>query len=638
MLRAERLLRWKILREYLFPGPLPMTIPDMLKLACSRYHTNVAYRMKEGTDFRTLTYGELQRQATAFGAGLITMGLRQGDRVAVVCENCFEWVIGYYGQCMAGAVGVPVYAELKGREIEEMIRWAEARFVIASDRVLSKIKSDIPGVVTVIGVGGDFRARGRAESSFLQRGQAKFVPFREVAAAATEESYRALAATRVDPDDLASIVFTSGTTGGTKGVMLTHRNIMSDVHQLDRALMPDISERDRMLIVLPLHHVFPFTFAVAGLLPLGAEATFENDLLRLRERLNDVRPTGLLGVPALFEAMYRAIETRVEAEGQKRRFEIGLRIVTKVKDLTGVNIGRIVFRRLHKQLGGELRALMCGGAPLRADLALKYFRLGIPIMQGWGLSEAAPVAAVQRWCPFRFQFTKYYEKRVGTVGSPLADVEVRLVDVPEKGIFVRLRGEGELVVRGPNISRGYWKAPEETSRAMEGGWFRTGDLGRIDKENNIWITGRTKYVIVLDSGEKVVPDELEDRLASSPLIEDICVVPRRVRNKTMVGAIIYPSLEGVVGRCQAENIPLIESNVRRLVESELNKFGADMAPFKRVNEILLSSFPLPRTATRNIARGRIKDSYSFDLKRWHRVAAAGLVAVGESIAAGPGGT
>ncbi|MGA2286148.1 MAG: AMP-binding protein [Dehalococcoidia bacterium] len=615
-----------------------MTIPDMLKLACSRYRyrSNVAYRMKEGTDFRTLTYGDMERQAAAFGAGLIAMGLRQGDRVAIVCENCFEWVIGYYGQCMAGAVGVPVHAELKGREIEEMIRWAEARFVIASARVLSKIKGDIPGVETVIGVGGDLRVPGRAGNSFLQRGRANSVPFHEVAAAATQKSYRALAATRVEPDDLASIVFTSGTTGGTKGVMLTHRNIVSNVHQRDRHGL-DASERDRLLVVLPLHHVFPFTFAVVGLLTVGAAATFENDLLRLRERLNDVRPTALLGVPALFEAMYRAIETRIEAEGQKRRFKIGLRIVTRAKDLTGVNIGRIVFRRIHKQLGGELRVLICGGAPLSADLALKYFHLGIPIMQGWGLSETAPVAAMQRLCPRRFQFTKYYEKRVGSVGSALPDVEIRVVDVPEKGIFVRLHGEGELVVRGPNVSRGYWKAPEETSRAMKSGWFHTGDLGRIDKENNVWITGRAKYVIVLDSGEKVVPDELEDRLASSPLIEDICVVPRRVRNKTMVGAIIYPSLEGVVGRCQAENIPLIESNVRRLVESELNKFGADMAPFKRVNEILLSSFPLPRTDTRNIARCRIKDSYSFDLKRWRRAAADAQVAAGESIPAGPGG-
>jgi long-chain acyl-CoA synthetase len=327
--------------------------------------------------------------------------------------------------------------------------------------------------------------------------------------------------------------------------------------------------------------------------------------------------------------MYRAIEARAEAEGRKKQFEANLRIAKRVKDSTRVNIGRQLFAPIHRQLGGKLRFMFCGGAALNPDVALKYLRLGLPVIQGWGLTEAAPVAAAQRWSPYKFRFTNYYEERLGTVGEPLPEVEVKLIDVPEKEIYVHLHGEGELVLRGPNISPGYWKAPDETREARVGEWLRTGDLGRIDEEGSIWITGRSKYVIVLESGEKVVPDELEERLSESPLIEDICVVPRQIRNKTMVGAIIYPSFGAVSERCQAENAPLSEDTVRTLVGSELEKFGADMAPYKRISEIVLTDTPLPKTALRKVARGRMTDSHSFDLKRWERTSRAALGAAEE---------
>ena len=593
---------------------VPMTIRDALEESCKRYPSKVAYRMKVGGEHRALTFGELKQHATDFAAGLIAMGMCQGDRVAIICENGFEWVIGYYGQSIAGGVGVPLYTELRGREIEQMVRRAEARFVIASARILSRLRGDIGGVARIIVVGSGMDAACGAASPFLWQDRSDLIPFYKVAAAATEQSRRSLAATRIDANDLASIMFTSGTTGGMKGVMLTHGNFMSNVDQVLRAL--PLGKQDRLLLVLPLHHAFPFTIALVGVVAVGAQAAFENDLLRVREAFAEVRPTGFIGVPAIFDLMYRAIEARVEAEGRRKRFEAGLRLVKRVKDTTGVNIGRNVFGQIHRRLGGKLRFMVCGGAALHPDVALKYFRLGLPLLQGWGLTEAAPVAAIQYWSPYRFRFTNYYEERVGTVGKPLPDVDVRVIDVPEKEIYVHLHGEGEIVLRGPNISSGYWKAPDETHEARVGEWFRTGDLGRTDREGNIWITGRAKYVIVLESGEKVVPDEVEDRLSESPLIEDICVVPRQAHNKTVVGAIIYPSFGALSQRCHTDNLSLSERRVRALVAAELERLGAEMAPFKRVSEIVLTDTPLPKTILGKVARGRLKDSYSFDVKRW----------------------
>ena len=199
-------------------------------------------------------------------------------------------------------------------------------------------------------------------------------------------------------------------------------------------------------------------------------------------------------------------------------------------------------------------------------------------------------------------------------------VEVERLGGPEKGSSVHHHGEGELGVRDPNIFAGYWTAPEETSAAKVGDWFRTGDLGRIDDEGNIWITGRSKYVIVLDSGEKVMPDELEERFNTSELIEDVCVVGRHNRNKTQVGAIIWPSVAGVQARLKERDEPLSEASVRKLVQEELDTFARKLAPHKRVTELILTDTPLPKTALLKIARGQIQESYSFDLKRWEEQA------------------
>jgi long-chain acyl-CoA synthetase len=378
-------------------------------------------------------------------------------------------------------------------------------------------------------------------------------------------------------------------------------------------------EKDRFVLVLPLHHAFPFLLLLAST-TVGGELTFENDLLRVRDRLIETKPTLFLGVPALFDQMYRTIVRRAESEGRLEMFQRGLRAVDTIKRRTGVNLGRFLFREVHQQLGGHLRFALSGGAALNPEVARSFYRLGLPVLQGWGLTEAGPAVTFQRWLPRRFFFSNYYEERAGSVGEPLEGVEVQLIDVPEKEIYVHLHGEGELVVRGPNVFAGYWEAPEETSAAKAGEWLRTGDLGRIDEEGNIWITGRSKYVIVLDSGEKVVPDELEERFSESDLLEDVCVVARRNRNKTQVGAIIYPNLAEAKRRIEERGEPVTEDSVRRAVQAEIDAFARELAPYKRVSELLLTDTPLPKTPLLKVARGRMQESYSFDVNRWEETA------------------
>jgi long-chain acyl-CoA synthetase len=244
--------------------------------------------------------------------------------------------------------------------------------------------------------------------------------------------------------------------------------------------------------------------------------------------------------------------------------------------------------------------MVSGGAALNPSVARDFARLGVPILQGWGLTEAAPVLAVQRWQPRKFYMSNYYEEHMGTVGQPLDGVEVALIDVPEKELYVHLHGEGELVARGDNITPGYWKSQEATAVQKVGEWLRTGDVGCIDPEGNIWITGRSKFVIVLDSG----------------VIEDIVVAAHKARGKTLARAIVYPNRELVLGRLQGR--PATEDAVREIIAAEFEANQRDVATFKRTSDFVLTDTPLPKTVLRKVARGLIADAYTFNPERWER--------------------
>jgi len=587
----------------------PSTIPELVEESARRFGAKVAYQMKVGSGYQRLTFSELAQRSREFGAGLLATGMRKGDAVAIIAENGLDWIIGYYGLSMAGGVGVPLYSELKGPEIKDLVARSDARFVIASSAVLGRLPDRLPGVEAVIVAGEE--ARGGVASP-----AGTTVGLDAVAAAVTDESRRMLQSAQVSNGDLASIVFTSGTMGGAKGVMLTHGNFTADVESVRRGL--PIGSSDRMLTVLPFHHALPFTVGLLTFTSLGVETTLENDLARLRDRMQEIKPTLFGGVPALFKLMYRTITRQLEAEGRLGQFQRAVQIVDRVKRATGLNIGPLVFRPLHRRLGGHLRFIVSGGAALDQEIARDYLRLGLPIVQGWGLTETAPVVSVQRWNAAKFLFTRHYEKRAGSVGPPLPGVEVAVLDDAGGSPRISFHGEGELLVRGPNVFLGYYKEPDLTREAKVGDWFRTGDLGRIDSERNVWITGRVKSVIVLESGKKVIPDRIEDLVTPDPLIESICVVPLRVGRKTFVSAIIHPDFNETNEACREKGLPLNEDCIRTVLKERLSQLDARLDLHERISELMVSDTPLPQTPLGKVARGRVEIPHSFDLERWER--------------------
>ena len=597
------------------PDGAPLTFPQMLEDNRRIWGDSIQLQQKARGQWERLSYIDVYKRSYDLAAGLVALGVQPGDRVALTAENSIDWACSYYAIVVAGAVAVPVYYDLTKAEIAAMVDHSGATFAILSAKAMAKLDGALAQVKSIIVISGVGVSHDATPSDLLRESQCELLAIEDLPGRATRESRQKLAATVVQPDDVASIVFTSGTAGGMKGVTLTHRNFMANMRSI-RGSIP-FTDRDRLVMVLPMHHAFPFVVGLVVGAAVGAELTFENDLRRIRDRMAEVKPTLFLGVPALFELMYRNIVHGIEAQGRLENFERGLRIVEATKQRTGINIGRIVFRELHKRLGGSLRFMVSGGAALNPQVALKFARLGVPIIQGWGMTEASPVLSVQRWSPRKFYMSNYYEEHFGTVGPALDGVEVGLIDVPEKELYVHLHGEGELVARGENVTPGYWSSDDATAAMKVGDWLRTGDVGHIDDEGNIWITGRSKFVIVLDSGEKVHPDEIEEKLERSPAIEDVAVIGRKVRGKTQAWAVVYPNRDEVLARLGRRRNG--ETRCAAIVGAEIDANTADVATYKRPTDFMLTDIPLPRTVPlRKIARGQIADSYTFDPKNWER--------------------
>jgi long-chain acyl-CoA synthetase len=577
------------------------TIPEALAEAAHRFGGSLAYA--EGR--RRPTWSEIAVAVERAAAGLADLGLQKGDRVAICAENSIEWIVAYHAIARAGGIAVLVYYDLEAAEIERQVCRPECRFLIASPDVVAKMQGGVPGVEHVLAIGVEGETAGETRR------------FADVRSGPDDRTGPQLDSRAPAADDTAVITYTSGTTGGAKGVMLSHRNLLANAMASIEAL--ELTEKDSSLLVLPMHHAMPFIAAV--LLPplIGAHFVIENDLRRIRDRLQEHRPTVFFGVPALYELMHRNVLARAEAEGRLETLKRIQSWLGRVKRLTGANLAPLAFRTVHKALGGRLRFLISGGAALNPRTYFDFAALGLPLLQGWGMAEASPVIAVQRWSPRRFRYTNYYEKHAGSVGQALPGVEVRLVDVPEKGISVAESGEGEVLVRGPNVFQGYWQAEDTTADALQDGWLHTGDLGRIDADGIIYLTGRSKYIIVLDSGEKVHPDELEETLAQDDLLADCCVLGRASaerQGRTQVTAVIYPDVEVAERRVGESGDALDEASVRSMVERGVDAANRRLAGYKRIARVELSDAPLPKTALRKVARGHVATSHEFDYDVW----------------------
>jgi long-chain acyl-CoA synthetase len=531
---------------------------DLIDRAADRYGSSVALIARTASGTRTsITYRELRDRAHRAGILLNQRGIKPGDRVLLISENSPEWVLAYFAILFAGAVAVPLDHLISADELAPICKIAEPRGALLSTEVAARLGKGV----------------GEAAGGIIEMDMAElsrpFILGRKT--------------TPPPPPDrktLASIVFTSGTTGAPKGVMLTHGNFGSEVGMIGRVYA--LSDEDTLLSLLPLHHTFEFTCGM--LLPLASGASIayplkfdSSDLSRI---MADIRPTALIGVPALWEAVHRRIMDEVEDRGPFFAAAFGQlrKLNRRLDNESGINAGSVLFRQAHQALGGRLRLAVSGGSALPRRVAEFFNDIGIRLLEGYGLTEAAPVLSAAH---------PDEPLSVGSVGQPLKGIEVRL-DGEAGGI-------GEIVAKGPNVMAGYYRNQAATDEVLRDGWLRTGDLGRFDHEGMLYIVGRAKEVIVDSGGNNIYIDELEEAYGHSPYLKELAVVGLTVGQGEQVAALAVPAFS------RGESRRAVEDSLR----ADFDKIAAGLSPHKRIRILRFTDTELPRTRTRKIKRNEV---------------------------------
>jgi len=546
------------------------TLIDLLDEAAERHDHAVGLQRLEKEGLSRTTYREWQASSRAVAARLALIGVRPGDRVLLSGKNHPAWPIAYFGILRAGAVAVPVDPDLDGSAMANVARAAGAS-VALWDEAASK-----NGELAVR------RALPMLSGFDLQL-------FAETPSAA-EEAVLVMPAHDVQPTDLASIIYTSGTTGDPKGVMLTHGNFTS----LIAALAPifPLTERDRVLSVLPLHHTFEFTCGLLLPLSRGARILYLDELTseKLSEGLTKGRVTAMVGVPALWQMLERRVHQRVRDQGKvvEKAFDLALDLNRSLGQTAGVNLGRLFFGDIHDALGGGPRYLISGGAALPKGTAEFFQGIGLPLAEGYGLTEASPVLTVAK---------ASIKAKPGNVGKAIPNVEIKIDKPDDKGV-------GEVLARGPNVMQGYANNEAATSQVLEDGWLRTGDLGKIDKKNRLTIVGRQKDVIVATNGENVYPDDVETLLGKVPNILELAIVGvPDGQGGERVGCLAVPDRP-------AGDALATETTVARALRHE-RSMRALRDAFQKLSKgsqpsvVHLYDADLPRTATRKVKRNEV---------------------------------
>ena len=591
------------LEKWVFPGleeetqrrtviPAHRDLLEMLEASVHAWRHRVAFRMVSDEREERLTYSEVHRYAGRVGSFLLKEGVKAGDRVMLVSENRPEWPTCYFGILRAGATVVPVDPALSEAELVNIARRAEARVCLISEQAAE----DCPGLVRALeAVGQTTRLFSLAEAMTGDPAWPDRIgPVRRTAS----------------PDDVASLIFTSGTTGTPKGVMLTHRNFSSLIAKLAGAF--DIGVGHGVASVLPLHHTFEFAAGFLTPFSRGAEITYIDELTS--DRLADVfetgRVTAMIGVPALWQLLHRKVTQEMASRPPvvEQALKALMSAHGELRNRSNVNLGKLLFYPVHRKFGGRIKFLVSGGSALPDDVHKAFHQMGFNIVEGYGLTEASPVLTVSE--------TRANKRQAGTVGKALPGIEIRILDPDNEGI-------GEVIARGPSIMAGYFGDREATEAVVKDGWLYTGDLGRLDAEGQLYLVGRKKDVIIDANGKNVYPDELEDLYAPHAHIKELSIV----------GMPEDGGGEKVACLCVPDYKDRPREEVRRELEEHFRKVGAELPFYRRVKVLRFWDGDLPRTSSRKVKRKQVVE----ELKKLEKLAQSGEKVRERVQASGSGG-
>ena len=541
---------------------------DLFDTSVKRFPTRVAMKIERGGKKEQYTFEDVKELTYRAAGFLAHNGIKQNDRVILFSNNMPEWGISYFGILKTGATAIPIDPASSIDEIIAFAKAGEASAIMISPKLADE-NSDLAE---------------RLKAVNLSLNIFTFDEVFEIQDEMEEARRNALLPNKILSGSVASLIFTSGTTGTPKAVMLSHKNFVNMNSMLSSVLDMDIT--DGVLSVLPMHHTFEFSAGFLTPFSNGTQITYLDELSaeELSRAIENNHVTGMVGVPALWEMLHRRIKTRLRERGDwfADLADNVIEFNAWVRDNTPFNLGPIVFFPIHSGMGGRMRYLISGGSALSEKVQKDLHGLGFTVLEGYGLTESSPVLTV----------TRPENKLIrGSVGKPLPGIEVKIQSPDENGV-------GEVFARGQNVMLGYYNNEEATEAVLQDRWLKTGDLGKLDEDGNLYIVGRSKDVIIDSNGKNIYPDEIEDLYGKSKYIKEMSVVGLPDDDGgEKIAALVVPDYEF--------DIALSRSETNKKVEEHFREVSGGSAFFKRVKILQLTPFELPRTATRKVKRPEV---------------------------------
>ena len=537
---------------------------EMIERSAQIYKTRTAFKLKnKDGEIYSKTYEEVKNDIYALGTELIENGLTN-KRIAVIGKNSYKWAISYLASSIVGVV-VPIDKELHSDDVINFMNVAECECILGDGKNLKTITENIEKLNNKKTIFVDFEHSFEhyleAGRTLLEKGNTKF-----------EEI-------KINPDEMKILLFTSGTTGNAKGVCLSQKNICSNILSIYGIVK--VKRSDLFFSILPLHHTYECT--IGFLLPLysGASICYCDGLRYISKNMLEYHPSVILCVPLLLESMYKKIMKSLKKSLPEKYTKDGENPIDKLPFI----LRKIVSRKVKNTLGGRLRVFIVGAAAVNPEIANTFDKLKLNSLQGYGLTECAPLVAGN---------TDFF-KRNDSAGLPIPTVEYKIDNPNQEGV-------GEIIVKGPNIMLGYYNMPEETEKVLKDGWFHTGDLGKIDENGFLYITGRCKSVIVTKNGKNIYPEEIESYLNESPLISESLVIGIHKENddETYVNAQIFPNKEAITEYLKG-TVPTKEE-VKKVISDVIANVNSKIPNYKHIKDFAIRDSEFEKTTTQKVKR------------------------------------
>lgn len=566
-----------IYKDRLYPVNDIKDLKEMLNNCKEKFGKNTAFLYKEvkGGEYKEINYITFKDDVDALGTKLIEMGLL-GEKIAVIGENCYSWMVAYFAIVNGAGIVVPLDKELSKTEIENLVKTAGCKaafFTATYAKDFEDLDIEYKIKMEVYGENSKNDAYRSDSIDYLIENGRKLL----------NQGDRSFLEQKIDPKELRMLIFTSGTTGTPKAVMLCHKNIISNVKDVGRIVQ--VRQTDRTLSILPIHHTFESTIGIMTVIFHGGSIAFYEGLKYVTKNLVEAKATMLVGVPLIFETMYSKIWKQAAKMGKEKTLKKAIGMSNALKKV-GINAQKKLFRNIHETFGGRLRMLVTGAAAISPNVIRGFQDFGIDVVMGYGLTETSPLVAGTP------DFSDRYTK-AGSVGQVVPTGQLQIINKDADGM-------GEIIFKGPNIMLGYYNMPEQTAEVLKDGWFYTGDIGFVDEKGNLYLSGRKKNVIVTKTGKNIYPEEIEDYIKNISSIKEAMVygTENQDTGETLVSVQVIPDYDVI--KEEIGDVP--EEEVYRHIKSKLGDLNENLPNYKRIRNLVIRKTEFVKTTTQKIKR------------------------------------